>query len=151
MKLLKRLIASGLCILALSGCLSQARLESQRTALENANRKYDAALLGADARALGELYADDFRYFGPNDVVRNKSSQIAALTSGAVDLIDGRSSDVDIRIYGTTAVVTGKFAGRVRVSGREFAFNEPYSTVWVRQRGEWRLVLEHGSVVEDQG
>lgn len=151
MKRLVRLLASGLGILALSGCVSKPGLESQRTELVNANRKYDAALLGANARALGDLYADDFRYFGPKDVVRNKSAQIAALTSGAVDLIDGRSSEVDIRIYGTTAVVTGKFAGRVRVSGREFAFTERYSTVWVRQRGEWRLVLEHGSVVEEAG
>jgi hypothetical protein len=34
---------------------------------------------------------------------------------------------------------------------REFAFRERYSTVWVRREDAWRLVLEHGSVVEGVG
>lgn len=143
------LTVSLLVISALSGCVAKPRIESQRTALEVANLKYDAALLGADASALRELYAEDFRYIGPNNVVRDKNTQIETLTSGAVDLIDGCSSDVDIRIYEAAAVVTGKFTGRVRATGREFAFTERYSTVWVNQRGVWRLVLEHGSVAEE--
>jgi len=136
-------------LFALSACVSTPSIESHRAALADANRKYDAALIDADAATLRELYADDFRYFGPNHVVRDRAAQIEALTSGAVDLIDGKSSDVEIRIYESTAVLTGRFSGRVSVSGREFAFSERYSTVWVRQQNRWRMVLDHGSVIEE--
>jgi ketosteroid isomerase-like protein len=144
-----RTIASVACLFAVSACASTPSVESDRAALADANRKYDAALINADAAALRELYADDFRYFGPNHVVRDRATQIEALTSGAVDLIFGKSSDVEIRLYGPTAVLTGRFEGRVSVSGREFAFSERYSTVWVKQRNRWRMVLEHGSVIEE--
>jgi ketosteroid isomerase-like protein len=145
---LPRLTSITLMLCAVSACVSAPSPDAQRAALAEANRRYDEALLDADGDALEDLYADEFRYFGPNDVVRDKSTQIAVLTSGAVDLIEGRSSEVDIRIYGVSAVVTGRFAGRVRVDGREFSFTERYSTVWVNRQERWRLVLEHGSVVE---
>jgi ketosteroid isomerase-like protein len=144
-----RPIACAILTVALGACASTPSIESHLAALADANRKYDAALINADAAALRELYADDFRYFGPNHVVRDRTAQIEALTSGEVDLIVGQSSDVEIRIYDSTAVLTGKFIGRVSVSGREFAFTERYSTVWVRQQNRWRMVLEHGSVIED--
>lgn len=134
---------------AMGACASQPSIDSRRAELQEANRQYDVALLNADARALGELYADDFVYLGPNGVVRDRAAQIEAITSGKVDLIEGHSSDVDIRLYDATAVLTGQFHGRVRVEGREFAFSERYSTVWVDQKGVWRMVLEHGSVVEE--
>lgn len=139
----------GLCAMAtLAACVTGRDQGVDRLALTEANAAYDSALLHADAKALDHLYADDFRYFGPKGVERNKAQQIAALTSGDVDLLDGDSSDVDIRLYGATAVLTGKYMGRVRVSGREFAFTERYSTVWTNEKGSWRLVLEHGSVIE---
>jgi ketosteroid isomerase-like protein len=144
-----RTIASVACLCAASACTSTPSAGSDRAELADANRRYDAALISADAAALRELYTDDFRYFGPNHVVRDKATQIETLTSGAVDLIFGKSSDVEIRIYGSTAVLTGRFDGRVSVSGREFAFSERYSTVWVKQHNRWRMVLEHGSVIEE--
>lgn len=136
-------------MLLLSGCVTDAALETRKTALAEANGRYDAALLAADAAALDAIYAEDFQYFGSGGVVRDKRTQIAAMTSEQVDLLEGRSSDVDIRIYGNTAVLTGKFVGRTRVAGREFGFSERYSTVWVNERARWRLVLEHGTIVED--
>jgi hypothetical protein len=96
--------------------------------LEVENLKYDAALLGGDASVLRELYAKDFRCIGPNDVVRDKNTQIEALTSRATDLIDGSISDVVIRICEATAVLTERFMSRVRATGGEDAFIERYST-----------------------
>jgi ketosteroid isomerase-like protein len=142
-------IVAAVALGAICACTPISSLDVNRAALTDANRRYDAALLSGDAAALQALYADDFQYFGPGNVVRDKAAQVEALTSGKVDLIEGSSSNVEIRIYGATAVLTGRFAGRASVSGREFSFTERYSTVWVRQDGAWRLVLEHGTVIED--
>ena len=118
---------SVLAIHALSNCVSKPTLESQQTEFEVENLTYDAALLGTDASVLRELYAEDFRYIGLNNVVHSKNKQIETLTSGELDLTDGRISDVVIRIYETTAVLTERFMGRVRAAGGEDAFTERYS------------------------
>jgi ketosteroid isomerase-like protein len=75
--------------------------------------------------------------------VRNKQQQIDTFASGAIDLIEGQSDDVKVRQHGDTAVLTGRFRGRGRTDSRQFSFVERYSTVWVRESGRWRMVLEH--------
>ena len=128
---------------------AQTSATTQDAALHEVNRRYDKALVEADAAALRKIYAAEFTYIGPNAVVRDKDEQIHALTSGKVDVLAGRSDDVAMRIYGASAVVTGRFIGRARVSGKTFWFRERYSTFWHYSDGAWRLVLEHGTVVPE--
>jgi len=110
---------------------------------------HDEALVAGDPVALDRLYADDFEYIGPGAIVRNKQQPIASFASAAIDLLEGKSDEVSIRLYGGTAVLTGHFKGRVRAQGREYNFSERYSTVCVRDRGDWKIVLEHGTVIRD--
>lgn len=118
--------------------------------LREANQRYDLALVAADTPALDALYLPEFTYIGPGGVVRNKMQQIQSIASGTVDVIEGRSDEILVRIYGYTAVLTGRFTGRARVSGEEFSFHERYSTVWIHRGSVWRLALEHGTVIKDE-
>jgi ketosteroid isomerase-like protein len=118
--------------------------------LREANHRYDVALVAADTFALDALYLPEFTYMGPGGIVRNKTEQIQSLASGTVDVIAGRSDEVTVRIYGDTAILTGRFTGRVRVPGDEFSFHERYSSVWFHHGNVWRLVLEHGTVIKDK-
>jgi ketosteroid isomerase-like protein len=142
-----RRIAILISITILASCATVTTLEADAE-LRERNQQYDRALLRADSAALAELYAPEFKYIGPEAVVRTREQQIHALTSGTVDVIAGASSEVDVKRYGTTAVLTGRFQGRARTTAGEFDFHERYSTVWVHRHGAWRLVLEHGSVVK---
>ena len=135
-------------VLALTACSAVPSKPSRLAALIDANARYDTALVAADAAALAQLYADDFLYVTtPSDTRRNKTQQIAALTSGAVDLIEGKSSEVDARLHGDTATITGKFSGRYVASGKTVSFVERYTTTWLWNDGAWRLVLEHGGML----
>lgn len=137
-------------VLALAACSAMPVTSSRMAALIDANARYDAALVGADGAALAQLYADDFLYVTtPDDTRRDKSQQIAALTSGTVDLIEGKSSDVDARVHGDTATIIGKFSGRYVASGTTVSFVERYTTTWLWRDGAWRLVLEHGSMLSE--
>ena len=139
-------------LLALSSLAADV-LAAERD-LENdvraANHRYELALVAADASVLNALYLPEFTYIGSGGIVRSKDEQIQAISSGSVDVIEGGSDDVQVRIHGDTAIVTGRFKGRARTSGSEFSFRERYSTVWIRQGNDWRLALEHGTVVKDK-
>jgi ketosteroid isomerase-like protein len=130
-----------------ASALSIANQPNPDAELLAANRRYDTALVTADAAALTAIYRPDFVYIGPEGVVRDKPTQIAALVSGTVDLLEGRSDSVAVRRYGDSAILTGRFTGRVRTPDGEYAFREIYSTTWVRRAGAWQLALEHGTVI----
>ncbi|HEY0929861.1 MAG TPA: nuclear transport factor 2 family protein [Gemmatimonas sp.] len=133
---------------AVAAC-SGAPGEDPATTLRALNAAYDRALLDADSVALDSIYHQDFKYLGPSGELRSRAAQIAALTSGKVDLVKGKSDSVDIHVYGTTAIVIGQFSGRAQVDANRFAFRERYSTTWLRENGRWRLIVEHGTVLRD--
>lgn len=135
-----------ICVLALSFA-APVVAQQRDTALLARNQAYDRAILTADSAALADLYAADFVYVGPDAVVRGRDAQIRSLVRGVVDVLEGESSDVRVRLYGETAILTGSFRGRARTPAGEVSFHERYSSVWVRQAGTWRLVHEHASMV----
>lgn len=121
--------------------------DNAAVSLRALNAAYDRALLDADSVSLDSIYHPDFTYLGPDGVMRSRREQIATLMSGDVDVIEGKSDSVDVRLYGSTAILLGQFIGRAQVGPEQFAFRERYSTVWLRESGQWRLLVEHGTVL----
>lgn len=81
--------------------------------------------------------------------MHTRSAQLKALTSGRVDIVEGQSDSVVVRVYGSVAIVIGHFRGRARAGTDTFSFHERYSTTWLRENGSWMLVLEHGTIMRE--
>ena len=114
--------------------------------LQEANQRYDEAIMRGDVAALERLFADEFIYTSPKAEVLDKKQQIAALSSGGLKLTGAKSDDVRIRIYGETAVMTGRFTARAERAGKTEMIEERYTAVWVRRDGPWQLVAEQGNL-----
>src|SRR5213078_4090816 len=65
------------------------------------------AQIGADKAALDRLYAADFIGIGPSGRVRNKAQVISDFTGGELKFTSITTDDVQVRVYGNTAVETG--------------------------------------------
>ncbi len=114
--------------------------------LKTANAGYDAALVTGDAAALARYYTDDFRMIDDDANVRDKAQQIRVMTE-EVTLLQARSDEVEVTPLGSdAALVTGRFVGSYRAGGKENAFSERYTSVWVRRGGEWKVKHEHASI-----
>src|SRR5436853_4653280 len=94
----------------LGGCASlEAGTESDPvTALRQLDQERIQAQIGADAAALDRLYAEDFIGIGPSGTVRTKPQVIADFTSRNLRFQSITTDDVRWRIYGVTAVETGR-------------------------------------------
>ena len=98
---------------------------------------------GVEAAATLDKYnADDFTLIGPNGAVQTKAENLEGFRSGKTGYQKMDFSDVKVRIYGNTAVVTGivKFIGEqagVNYTGNQYRFTR----VFVRQDGIWKHVL----------
>ena len=115
--------------------------------LKAANAEYDKALVDGDAAALNRHYTDDFTIIDDDARIHDKADQIAFMTQ-SLDLLNAKSDDVRMWLLGPdAALVTGRFAGRYRIEGKENEFTERYTSIWVRDDGRWRIRHEHSSVV----
>jgi lysophospholipase L1-like esterase/ketosteroid isomerase-like protein len=100
------------------------------------------AYLKGDTAALAEIEADGFTLTDPRGVTVTKDQEIAELKSGVIRFIELSSHEISLRVYGDTAVVTG------RTVLKAIEDNEPHDGIFqftdtfVRQDGRWRVATE---------
>ena len=131
-----------------------AQKQRDQNSVQEAIRQVDheriQAQIGADKAALDRLYADDFIGIGPSGTVRTKPQVIADFTSGELKFQSIETEDVQIRLYGDTAVETGRSIMSGQDKGKTVPRDNRFTRVWVKQKGHWRLVANHYSLITPQ-
>src|SRR5919199_6234319 len=147
----RTLVIAALVLTAVPIALGQqqsARREQQRT-VQQAIRRLDneriQAQIHADAVALERIYAPDFIGVGPSGTVRTKPQVISDFTSGGLRFQSITTDDVQVRVYGNTAVETGRSTMNGQDKGKAVPRDTRFTRVWVKQQGRWRLVANHYS------
>ena len=127
----------------------QSVTKDQKGSVEQVIRQVDheriQAQVSADASVLDRIYADDFIGVGPSGAVRNKAQVISDLTSGDLKFQSITTDDVQVRVYGNTAVETGRSTMNGQDKGKAVPHDTRFTRVWVEQQGRWRLVANHYS------
>lgn len=121
---------------------------TDRSAPLAADRQFFAALIEGDAEALDRILGDDFVLI---DVMRgdevSKHSLLGLVRSGQLTFEAVEQAEPHVRLYGSTAVITG----RVQMSGQfeqaSFAVQSRYTHVFVEQQARWRLVAAQGTQI----
>ena len=108
------------------------------------------AQVSADAVALDRIYADDFIGIGPSGALRTKAQVLADFTSGELKFQSIITDDVQVRVYGNTAVETGRSTMIGQDKGTTVPRDNRFTRVWIKQHGRWRLVSNHYSTLITQ-
>jgi ketosteroid isomerase-like protein len=107
---------------------------------------------GVEAATFFDKYnADDFTLIGPNGAVQTKAQNLEGWRSGKTGYQKMDFSDLKVRIYGNTAVVTGtvKFLGEQ--AGVKYTDNQyRFTRVFLRQDGIWKHVLIQNTRITQQ-
>jgi len=85
--------------------LQTAGVEAQLKKLE---REWFDAVVKGDAETLKRILADDFAALNDDGGFINKNSMAELLKAGSVKLDEIRTDEFNLRLYGNTAVVTGR-------------------------------------------
>jgi ketosteroid isomerase-like protein len=147
----KTFVLAVLVLTAASIALGQeqsARRDLRRSvgqAIRQIDHERVQAQIGADAAALNRIYADDFIGIGPSGTVRTKAQVIADFTSGDLKFQSITTDDVRVRVYGNTAVETGRSTMIGQDRGKAVPRDNRFTRVWIKQFGRWRLVSNHYS------
>ncbi|MGO9271903.1 MAG: nuclear transport factor 2 family protein [Terriglobia bacterium] len=112
-------------------------VESEVKSLEA--RRFQA-LVEADVPALENLLSDDLVYTHASGLRQNKAEFLASIRSGEIQYHSFTPQDVKVRLYGSTAVVTGHASVMARTKGQEVSSELLYLEAFVKQDGRWQLV-----------
>lgn len=115
--------------------------------IEELEMQWRQALLTSDVAAMDSLLADDYLGISSNGTLETKADVLAVHRSGRVKIAQLNLSDVKIRIYGDTAVVTSR-ADLVGHSGaRDISGIYRYTRVYTNRMGVWKIVSFEASRV----
>jgi ketosteroid isomerase-like protein len=106
------------------------------------------ASIRRDADFSQRTLADDYVAITPLGQVTTKQDTVSARKSRQLryDTID--ITDMVVRIYGDTAVVTARADVKGHQLGEDFSGPYRYTRVWVRKTGKWQAVSYQATVTQ---
>jgi len=112
------------------------------------NLQYDSAIVKSDTGRLKQIFAEEFSYTTTEGQVRNKEQQLNSIASDGLKIEFAKSDQVEIDVYDSTAVVSGRFMGKGIYKDNFVDIKERYLSVWVKRGGAWVLVKEQGTAIQ---
>ncbi|MCW2540195.1 MAG: nuclear transport factor 2 family protein [Frankiales bacterium] len=105
------------------------------------------AMLSADVATLDALTSPELIYTHSNARVDDKASWLDLMDGS--DYRESRRSQTQVRMYESTAIVTGRAEIDLMVDQSPVGVTVRYSAIWVLVDGEWRFALWHATPTRD--
>jgi ketosteroid isomerase-like protein len=122
--------------------------ESAIREIVDMERQAREASLRRDADFSARTLAEDYVAITPLGQVTTKQDTLAARKSGQLRYDTINVSDMVVRVYGDTAVVTARADVKGHQLGEDFSGPYRYTRVWVRRTGHWQAVSYQATVTQ---
>ena len=111
-------------------------------------RQSKEASLRRDSEFSLRTLAEDYVAITPLGQVTTKQETISARRSGQLRYEAMNITDMVVRVYGDTAVVTARAEVKGHQLGEDFSGPYRYTRVWVRRNGQWQTVSYQATVTQ---
>jgi len=122
-----------------------SRAEDEIKNLEEARNQ---AVLHGDVAALDRMTAADYTFITLRGELRTKSDILQGFRSGSFHYESRQISDLKVRVYGNTAVVTGRSIQKGMENGKDYSGDYRFTRVYVKQNGRWLTVALQTTLVQ---
>jgi ketosteroid isomerase-like protein len=123
-------------LLAAAGAAAQG---DDRAQLQRLSDAWDRAICAKDRAAIEANMTDDFRQIDGAGNIETKASFVADLMAPELKIDPYTVEDFEIRLYGSTALLSGRTRMTGAYEGRRFESHYRYIDVYVKQNGTWRV------------
>jgi ketosteroid isomerase-like protein len=117
--------------------------------IKNLEEARNQAVLHGDAAALDRMTADDYTFITLRGELRTKSDILQGFRSGSFHYESRQISDLKVRVYGSTAVVTGRSIQKGMENGKDYSGDYRFTRVYVKQNGRWVTVALQTTLVRE--
>jgi hypothetical protein len=134
-----------LTLLLAVGCLTiaEAQTEKETQYLATLHKKKFGWLIARNYDSLMAVMDEKLLYIHSNGLTETRADVMDNLRNEVISYTKSDVLESSVRMFGTSAVITGKgvFAGKAR--GTPFELNLVYTEVYVKNNGRWKLVSRH--------
>jgi ketosteroid isomerase-like protein len=119
-------------------------VEQELIKLEN---EWADAWVKRDVAFFDRIIADDYTWTSPWGEVWTKAQDLALVKSGQDVIKSWVLADMKVRVYGDTAVVTGRNTIKETYKGEDVSGQNRWTHTWVKSAGRWQCVAAHSSEI----
>jgi ketosteroid isomerase-like protein len=103
-------------------------------------REWRTLTVKKDIAGLKRIIADNFVGIESSGRIIDKTQTINDVASGDIDVQSDSPEDMKVRIYGDTAVVTGRLSIKGKKKEENYGLQLLFTDTWVKRDGQWQLV-----------
>jgi ketosteroid isomerase-like protein len=120
--------------------LGSARAQSDEEQLKKLETDRAAAVVKGDVATLEKQTSDDYTLINMNGQMSGKPQMVNAFKTGQTKHTSDELSDMKVRVYGNTAVITGKADVKGTLGGKDATGQIMFTRVYVKKGGQWQSV-----------
>jgi hypothetical protein len=151
--LMKRLAATPLMIALLAGMAFAEKPAPSGTAVENELKQiennWSDAQKTRNVEKLRDILSDQWVGLGWDGETSDKAKALEDLKSPGNSLENIEMGPMMVRVFGTTAIVTGSNIEKSTEHGKDSSGKYIWTDVFVREKGKWRAVASQSAKVPE--
>jgi ketosteroid isomerase-like protein len=125
---------------AVSGEGAAGKHAADVAALTLLSDAWDKAIVRKDEPAIANNMAEDFRMIDKRGTVEAKPAFVAGIMDAKLSIDPYTVEEFDVRIYGDTALLSGRTHMTGKYDGQAFESNYRYIDIYVRKDDTWKIV-----------
>jgi ketosteroid isomerase-like protein len=140
------LVLASLAVWALDFVVAQNERNPAATKVLALENKWNDVYKRGDIAAMDSLLADDFIITEEDGSTYSKPGYIAHNGGSALHVMISEMSDLQVRMHGNTAVVTGAYHEKGTEKGKPYEYRDRFTDVWMNLNGKWQVIASHYSL-----
>ena len=127
--------------------VASASVEQELIKLENG---WSEAMVKKDLAFLDRILANEFTETDAEGTVWTKAQELAVLTSGEFKCTSAVADDMQVRVYGDTAVATGRNTNKAQLKGKDISGQHRWTDTWIKRDGRWQCVATQATRIVEK-
>lgn len=133
----------------LAGCGTPRPPAQDEKALAQLQQELAKAWMEGDRATIERIIAHEWSLTGPDGGRSDRAAVLAQVFETRAQRINRLEiDDVAIKLFGDTAVVTGRTRGAGAFNGTPYEVVIRFTDTFVRREGRWQAVASHASLVQ---
>jgi len=145
-----------LAILVLAGMIAgrtnlraQSNSAAEEEVLKVESRRLQA-IKDSDVATLETIFAPEFTFVSAVGEFHTLAELLSDIRTGKLKYTSQQHSDVHVRVYGDSAILTGRSGSRYVLDGKPGGDPRSYLNVYIKRDGQWRLVARQETVMKKE-
>jgi len=128
----------------------RASLTKAEQALANREKEWADAVKRRDAETIGRIQAEEYRFTDPAGRIWTKTQALESIKAGDLVIDAFELDDVQVNIYGKSAVVTFAITWNGNFRGNDISGPQRMTDVFVKRTGHWQCVASQATRIRPQ-